>query len=329
MVTHHSELSDDDMVGDSDDETDPEDEPEDQEERARRMDALVPALPADEWGSRTQAPAPAPEKPSSKAQTVTADRPKRVSFDASAKPDTSGLKAGRIEPLTAAISEYDGMNIDSDDESDEDEDTAPTGWGAQSSESIIGEGAQTKTELAASIKALADEFSRDVSQNGGRAAKSSSVLDKKTRFEEVCEERPAVQEDENMEPEVDMAAEEEDFLRFAREALGIDEDQWNGMLDERKSRGGGCAEGRGKAKLIKCLSQPMSPQPVQRKQLLGTRMRPCHLPTTARRPHPRQRQPARLRRPPQRAKHESHLPPRLVRRQPAANPIPVSTRSTR
>ncbi|KAG8885233.1 hypothetical protein FRB97_001679 [Tulasnella sp. 331] len=38
--------------------------------------------------------------------------------------------------------------------------------------------------------------------------------------------------------EIDMAAEEEAFLKFARDQLGVNEDMWNGILDDRKGRGG-------------------------------------------------------------------------------------------
>ncbi|KAG8983541.1 hypothetical protein FRB94_007765 [Tulasnella sp. JGI-2019a] len=43
--------------------------------------------------------------------------------------------------------------------------------------------------------------------------------------------------DGGVDMEVDMAAEEEAFLKFAREELGVNEDMWNGILDERKGRG--------------------------------------------------------------------------------------------
>lgn len=38
--------------------------------------------------------------------------------------------------------------------------------------------------------------------------------------------------------EVDMEAEQEAFLKFSREQLGINEDMWKGILDERRGRGG-------------------------------------------------------------------------------------------
>jgi hypothetical protein len=52
--------------------------------------------------------------------------------------------------------------------------------------------------------------------------------------DESDEDRPTVVG----EIEVDMEAEEEDFLRFSREALGITAEQWQDILTERADRGG-------------------------------------------------------------------------------------------
>jgi hypothetical protein len=40
--------------------------------------------------------------------------------------------------------------------------------------------------------------------------------------------------------EVDMVEEEEEFLEFSRQALGISDAQWNDILQDRKGRGGKC-----------------------------------------------------------------------------------------
>ena len=52
--------------------------------------------------------------------------------------------------------------------------------------------------------------------------------------EETDEDRPVVVGD----IEIDMAAEEEEFLRFSRDALGITQEQWDAILQERSQRGG-------------------------------------------------------------------------------------------
>jgi hypothetical protein len=38
--------------------------------------------------------------------------------------------------------------------------------------------------------------------------------------------------------EIDMIEEEEDFIKFSREALGIDEDMWKSIVRDREARGG-------------------------------------------------------------------------------------------
>ena len=38
--------------------------------------------------------------------------------------------------------------------------------------------------------------------------------------------------------EIDMSEEQEEFLEFARQALGVSEQQWNDIVNERKERGG-------------------------------------------------------------------------------------------
>lgn len=52
--------------------------------------------------------------------------------------------------------------------------------------------------------------------------------------EESEEDMPQVEG----EIEIDMEQEQDEFLEFARQALGITEDQWNDIINERKSQGG-------------------------------------------------------------------------------------------
>lgn len=56
--------------------------------------------------------------------------------------------------------------------------------------------------------------------------------------EESDEDRPTVVG----EIEIDMEAEEAEFLKFSREALGITENQWEEILSERSKRGGESTE---------------------------------------------------------------------------------------
>jgi hypothetical protein len=58
------------------------------------------------------------------------------------------------------------------------------------------------------------------------------------------EDSPVDEEEEEEKPqlvgeiEVDMAEEEEEFLEFSRQALGISEGQWQQILQERRAKGG-------------------------------------------------------------------------------------------
>lgn len=62
--------------------------------------------------------------------------------------------------------------------------------------------------------------------------------------DETDEEEAVDEEDEDEHPEVvgeveiDMADEQEEFLEFARQALGMSDDQWGEILHERSQRGG-------------------------------------------------------------------------------------------
>jgi hypothetical protein len=38
--------------------------------------------------------------------------------------------------------------------------------------------------------------------------------------------------------EIDMGEEEEEFLEFSRQALGITDEQWHGIIQDRQGRGG-------------------------------------------------------------------------------------------
>jgi hypothetical protein len=53
--------------------------------------------------------------------------------------------------------------------------------------------------------------------------------------EESEEDKPQVVGD----VEIDMEEEEEEFLEFSRQALGISDEQWNEIVQDRKNRGGG------------------------------------------------------------------------------------------
>lgn len=66
--------------------------------------------------------------------------------------------------------------------------------------------------------------------------------------DDETDEDPDVDEEEEEdhpqvvgEVEIDMADEEEEFIEFARQALGVSDEQWKSILQERSQRGGTCA----------------------------------------------------------------------------------------
>jgi hypothetical protein len=62
--------------------------------------------------------------------------------------------------------------------------------------------------------------------------------------DDETDEEEADEEDEEDNPqvvgdvEIDMDEEEEEFLEFSRQALGISDEQWNDIIKDRKARGG-------------------------------------------------------------------------------------------
>ena len=63
---------------------------------------------------------------------------------------------------------------------------------------------------------------------------SDDETDEEDQDEESEEDMPQVVG----EVEIDMEQEEEEFLEFSRQALGISDDQWNEIIRDRRSRGG-------------------------------------------------------------------------------------------
>jgi hypothetical protein len=207
-------------LGDSDDESEADDGPSAMsvDEREQRLQTLIPALDPKDWGRRTEVAAVEQSQPSF-AEPGAKQKQKPSAAEVTPK----------IRPPILAPQEYDGHVIDSDDdeESEDEEGGAPaSGWSAQSTAKMAMAGNQSRTELEASIKALADEFTKDTQSK--RDTTSSKSKKSAVSFEA----------DDIAEPEPDMAEEEQEFLKFAREALGINEEMWTGMLDERKARGG-------------------------------------------------------------------------------------------
>ena len=208
------------------------------EEKEARKAKLVPSLPATEWGLSTQKPQPQPtetEPPSSSPKPFSSTKPSNAAPSSSFDPPPTfiGSQAASALPIstpTLALEELDRQQklkallndqakslppikmrrpllprdefdgVDSDDESDEDEQLTQAQDGGE------GKGKWGETLASALGEEENEEDEEDLPQVVG-------------------------------EVEIDMDEEEEEFLKFAREALGVDEGMWEGILKEREGRG--------------------------------------------------------------------------------------------
>jgi len=226
----YSELSDEDMLGDSDDESDGEgDDGITNEERDRRMGELVPGLAPEEWGIRTQQP--------SEADKVTEKSAKpKVSFATGTKaPSKDKLdEMPSIRPPILEPEVYDGHIPESDDDmSDWDPADDVVGWAARPSYKVARNKNKKKRTIDPSTYVL-QEALRTGQPMPRENVKPFDVGDKLDLSDD--EDEQGTEERGMGEP--DMEAEQDEFLKFAREALGINDEMWRGMMGDRKARGG-------------------------------------------------------------------------------------------
>lgn len=231
------------MVGDSDDESEGEqDDGMDGEERERRLNALVPGLAPEEWGSKTQKPEEAEEM----KETETTDKPKRkVSFatgtktadetDASKTEDMPSIRPPILEPEN-----YDGHIPESDDDmSDWDPaDDMVGGWAKRPSYQTAEKGKKGKKRNIDPSTYVLQEALRTGQPMPRENLKEFDVGNRLDMSDDEDQEDNDEAREEAGLGEPDMEAEQDDFLRFAREALGINDEMWKGMMGDRKARGG-------------------------------------------------------------------------------------------
>ncbi|TXT05023.1 hypothetical protein VHUM_03843 [Vanrija humicola] len=229
------ELSDEDMDTDSeDDEAKPTDA-----ERQERLAKLVPPLPAEEWGRKQPA-----------AQEDVEMAPSHRPQSSKETPLTETLLPKKMRPPVFSKPEYDGVVSDSSDEEDEG-DLPPAGTlGRKIAQMKWGD-----TAPSASIEEIDDD---DDENEGEGSDKEDKARAKSLRFndndideqmrqrvwgaaDDEPEPEPKKKKDEDM--DVDMGEEEEDFLKFARESLGISSEQWDDIIKSREARGGEYAAG--------------------------------------------------------------------------------------
>lgn len=197
------------------------------EQRTARMATLVKPLEPGQWGASTQlAPssssaatngdassaAPGPSAAASSFGVDDAQR-RRDEVDRQAKLhalgelDAAHAQARPATKIRRPLLEKDSFDgVDSDDESDD--------GGAQE-------------ELGA---------------NGGMSGALKAAMARDGIEADDDEDEPMVVEDDDDDEangaEVDMGEEEGEFIKFAREALGLDEQMWEKIVGERQQRGG-------------------------------------------------------------------------------------------
>lgn len=286
-----SELSDEDMGDDDDDEAENDDEEGDQvmdpdaERRFKedRLKNLVPALPAEEWGRKEVPSTTTPLRPT-QPPTGSSSTTDNASASASAKDNTAnrgppGLSdryiPAKMRPPVLAKFEYDGVVDESDDDDSEDEaDLPPPGtlgrkiaemkWG--DGEDRVAEAAAESRSQSAKIEEIDDEDDgTEPRRKFGLGDDIDEAMERKVRGDE----RPVIvpsagttlpEEDEEMEIDPDFDQEQEDFIKFSREALGISDEMWKGIVDSREARGG---EYSGPASLA-CFSLHMTKSPLSK-----------------------------------------------------------------
>ncbi len=213
-----SELSDDGL-----DEEMPSDEEEEEgtaqpglsmAEQDERMRSLVPALPVDEWGQKA-----AVDPATSAAKKETRSAPSRTSKPVQTDEDLPKMR----RPIFAKQS-FDGVASDSDEDTEDEDLPAPGTLGRKIAEMKWSEGAPQ-------IEEIDDEPNRKVRLGLG------DDIDEQMR-QRVWGVEDERLEDGVMEIDPDMGEEEEEFLRFSREALGISGDMWEKILSNRRERGG-------------------------------------------------------------------------------------------
>lgn len=213
---------------DSDDESDAErsmqvDPAMTEEQKRDRLEALVPGIKPEEWGRQTQ----------DLTTLTSATEKKAVSFakgteghDAATEKQAEDAALEKARRSRFEPTDYEGHLVESGDETDEEdgEQSMPS-WTALKPSP----GKQKKRgPIDPTIYQLSEAL---------KTGKVGPIEGWKDRSEaEDLEMSDA--EDEVVEGDIDMDQEEEEFLKFARDALGIDEAMWTGMLEERKSRGG-------------------------------------------------------------------------------------------
>ncbi|OCF36141.1 hypothetical protein I317_01022 [Kwoniella heveanensis CBS 569] len=246
------ELSDEEMDDSDDDEDEAEERKALEAEKQTRLQNLVPSLPAEQWGANTLS------KPS--AKDLKADnKPEVQSSESSSSKGKGKNKSGldpiddlkaKMRPPVFAKEEYDGVIYESESESESESELPPPGTlGRKISLMKWGEG--EKGPQSARIHEIDEEQEDDEKEEKERkeSLKLGDNLDEEMQrrvwgggdaadanAEDEDEDGHEDEEDAAMEVDID-DDEEEDFLKFTREALGISDEMWAGIVGDRQARG--------------------------------------------------------------------------------------------
>jgi hypothetical protein len=268
-------LSDEDFDDEDDEEEDEENEEElSAEQKAERMANIVPALPVEEWGRRSK-PKQQPKSDVDMENGAAAAASSRAKIEAVPTPSSRSVVdqiPSKIRPPRFAKQEYDGVISESDSD-DEDEVLPPPGTlGRRIAEMKWGEGEERgarieeieededevmEKESRKEKLGWEDDFDEKMRQRvwgedsgttgpgsgsgSGQGALFRGKISEETEGTgqtEDAEETEDVEMQEEMDP--DMEEEFEGFLKFSREALGINDEMWNTIIKSRESRGGEC-----------------------------------------------------------------------------------------
>lgn len=200
-----------------------------EEQRAARMASLVKSLEPGQWGASTQlaptaltskgdessatsasestaAPATASSFGVDDAQRRRDEIDRQAKLHALGELDAAYAKARPANKIRRPLLEKDSYDgVDSDDEFSSGED------GGQ-----------------------------EIGASGGMSGALKAAMARDGLEADEEDDRSMVVE-EAEEAEVDMGEEESEFIKFAREALGLDEQMWQKIVGERQQRGGACS----------------------------------------------------------------------------------------
>jgi hypothetical protein len=212
---YHSDILDDEDMGpDSDDESVASHQSDENEHRQQVMDQLVPPLEPGDYGQM-----PASYSKSQPVSRPTLESETHIPEDT----DMPALDEPAVQPKIAQPSVAEAYKTPS---------STPHESGQQSSQKNR-EQPLRRPILPRDRFDGVDSDDEDTDQEELETTVKSALPDEDS---ESDEDRPTVVG----EVEIDMEEEQEEFIKFSREALGIDDALWSRIMEERKHRGGEC-----------------------------------------------------------------------------------------